>query len=382
MKAILNLRTKMAQYQEIYYLIFIIITGGIASAGGTAGGSIRQYVVYKMLLAVMVIFWLLKMIVTDYTVSEILIMAATTVLLALNYMNNGASLLIKGAMVIFAAKNVEIKKVFKVSLYTKLLATICVFAGVFLGLIENVSILLPKHGVMKEIYCYGYTHPNITFYNWFSIAVIAILVFQEKMKWYVYVIVSLLLAVIYKYTVCRTGIMVWAVLCLMLIAHRLTVDKKIGKLYRLILTTVPVLVCIFTFILIIVCRYNEILNAKFNLYFTNRIYLMDREIDNMGFNILGEAVQKPFDNMYFYILYNYGWLVLLLIVLAYTLTMLYCLRKKLYYELIVLAAMSIYGFMEVQPLSAPRNITMIYFSYIMYKGNTGGNNENTIEYQE
>jgi hypothetical protein len=362
MKAILNLRAKMAQYQEIYYLIFILIIGGVSSAG-----LMSQNKLYRILMAVAAVCWLLKMAVTDYTVGEILIMAVIAVLLGLNYMNNGENLLIRHGLAIFGAKNVNLNKVFKYGFYTKAIITLGVFTGIFLGLIENVSFSLPKNGKILEIYSYGYGHPNSTFFICFSIVTIAIMAFKEKVKWYVYVIVSLLIAMTYKYIMCRTGIVAWAALCLMLILYKFTKNKKTGNLYRMILVAVPILLCIFTFVLDIACRYNEVLYAKVDLYFTGRIEIMNKYIDNLGLNMLGVVPGQAFDNMYFYIPYNYGWIIFAIVMFAYTFTMWYCYREKLDYELIVLAAMSVYGFMEYQPLSVPKNFSIICLSYALFR---------------
>jgi hypothetical protein len=294
-------------------------------------------------------------------------MAVIAVLLGLNYMNNGENLLIRHGLAIFGAKNVNLNKVFKYGFYTKAIITLGVFTGIFLGLIENVSFNLPKNGKIFEIYTYGYGHPNSTFFICFSIVTIAIMAYKEKVKWYVYVIVSLLIAVTYKYIMCRTGIVAWAALCLMLILYRLTENKKTGNLYRMILVAIPIFLCIFTFVLDIACRHNEALNDIANLYLTGRVRIMNGYIDNLGSNMLGVVPGREFDNMYFYILYNYGWIIFAIVMFAYTFAMWYCYREKLNYELIVMAAMSVYGFMEYQPLSVPKNFSIICLSYALFR---------------
>jgi hypothetical protein len=362
MKAILNFRTKMAQHQKIYYLIFVLIMGGLASAGLTS-----QNRIYQILFAVAALIWLLKMAVTDYTLSEILIMAAVFVLLGLNLLGNGEKTLLLSAMAIFGAKNIDINKVFKYGFFTKLILTIGVLVGVFFGVIENIETYIPKQGVYYTLYCYGYFCPNTLFANCFTIFLIAVVAFGDKVKWYAYILVSLLIAVTYKYIMCRTGVVVWAVLCLMVMVYKLTKNKKIGDIYRRLLVAAPVAICIFTFLLNILCRYNEKLDSTMHLLLTGRIHHMNAFMDNIGFNILGIVPAESFDSMYFHLLYNYGWILFILVMLAYTAAMWYCYKEKLHYELIAMAAMSVYGFMEFMPLSVVWNFPIIYLSYAVFR---------------
>jgi hypothetical protein len=362
MKAILNIRSKIAQYQEIYYLIFVLIMGGLASAGLTS-----QHKIYQVMFALAALFWLVKMAVTDFRVSEILIMAAVFVLLGFNLLGNGEKTLLISAMAIFGAKNVDLNKVFKYGFFTKLIMTIGVFAGVFAGIIENVEISLPKNGERYAFYCYGYIHPNAVFANCLTIFIIAMAAFKDRVKWYMYVLVSLLIAVTYKYIMCRTGIVVWAVLCLMVIIYKLTKDKKMGDIYRRILVVAPVAICIFTFVLNILCRNNEELNTKMEKLLTGRVLHMNSFMDNVGFNMLGIVPAESFDSMYFHLLYNYGWVLFIAVILAYTIAMWYCYKEKLHYELIAMAAMSVYGFMEFMPLSVVWNFTIICLSYVVFR---------------
>jgi hypothetical protein len=104
-----------------------------------------------------------------------------------------------------------------------------------------------------------------------------------------------------------------------------------------------------------------------DMYLTGRISHMDRFMDNIGFNIFGIVPAESFDSMYFHLLYNYGWILFILVILAYTASMWYCYKEKLHYELIAMAAMSAYGFMEFMPLSVAWNFTIICLSYAVFR---------------
>lgn len=65
---------------------------------------------------------------------------------------------------------------------------------------------------------------------------------------------------------------------------------------------------------------------------------------------MGHIPQKPYDSMYFDMLYNYGWILFGIGLVAYVAGMWYCNRKGQYYITIALGIMAIYGFMELLPL--------------------------------
>jgi magnesium-transporting ATPase (P-type) len=153
----------------------------------------------------------------------------------------------------------------------------------------------------------------------------------------------------------------------MVIIYKLTKDKKMGDIYRRILVVAPVAICIFTFVLNILCRNNEELNTKMEKLLTGRVLHMNSFMDNVGFNMLGIVPAESFDSMYFHLLYNYGWVLFIAVILAYTIAMWYCYKEKLHYELIAMAAMSVYGFMEFMPLSVVWNFTIICLSYVVFR---------------
>ena len=96
----LELRKKLSNYQEVFYLLFLLPMTGMSSMG--------LYV-----FAVATLFLLLKMAVTDFTWREILVMAVLTLLFGVNFLRNGEKTLILTVMAIFGAKNVNLDKAMK-----------------------------------------------------------------------------------------------------------------------------------------------------------------------------------------------------------------------------------------------------------------------------
>lgn len=360
----LKLRRKLAEYQEIYFMIFILAMTGMTSAGINS-----EYRIYKYIFLGATLFLLLKMAVTDFTLKEILLMALFTVLLGTNLLRNGEKTLILTAMGIFGAKNVDMHKVFKYALWEKTVLTVGTLTLSAVGVIENVAMLLPKNGEVFEIYCYGYYHPNMAFGNIFILLLLAILVYEDRLKWYAYAIGTIIMLVAYKVFMCRTGLLIWIILCVMVLGYRLLKYRNWEKIYMKLFTAIPIVLAALTLILPVWARKNEEVNLKLNYYLTGRIIHINQFFDNIGIRglLLGHVPREDFDSIYFHLLYNYGWILFILCLIAYCTGMWYCNRKGKYYGTIGLGIMAVYGFMEHMHLSVLWNLPLLYVSWVLFK---------------
>ena len=190
---LLEFRRKISQYQETMYMVFILLMVALTSAGFNSEDKL-----YKIVFIFAALFLFLKLIVTDYSIKEIMWMAAIVLLLGINFLRNGERTLLLTVLGILGAKNVNTNKVFLYALWIKVVLTIGTISLAAAGIIENEMVTLPKGGVYIDLYCYGYLQPNIAYANLFSIFVLAILAYRDKLKWYIYVGFTLLMIGAYK----------------------------------------------------------------------------------------------------------------------------------------------------------------------------------------
>lgn len=358
----LKLRRKLGEYQEIYFLIFILAMTGMTSAGINS-----EYGVYKIIFALVTVILLFKMAVTDFTLREILLMALFTILLGTNLLRNGEKTVILTAMAIFGAKNVSLDKVFRYALWLKAVLTVGTLTLAATGVIENEMIVLPKNGEQVTLYCYGYYTPNMAYANIFVVFLLAILVYRDKLKWYAYGIGTVIMLAAYKLFMCRTGILIWFILCLMVLGYRLTRRWKWEKSYMMLFTAIPVVLAALTLILPVWAGKNQEVSLKLNYYLTGRVQIISSFLEDTKTLLLGHAPRKPFDSIYFHLIYNYGWILFALCLVAYCTGMWYCNKKGNYYGTIGLGIMAVYGFMEHLPLSVLWNLPLLYLSWILFK---------------
>ncbi|MCM1189492.1 MAG: hypothetical protein NC541_09365 [bacterium] len=358
----MNIRHKLAKYQDFYYMIFILAMTGMTSAGINS-----EYGIYKIVFAAGTVLLLLKMAVTDFTWREILVMALFTALLGVNLLRNGEKTLVLTAMGIFGAKNISLDKVFKYALWLKAALTACTLLLAATGVIENRMIELPKNGEMVTLYCYGYYTPNMAFANIFVVLLLAILVYRDKLKWYAYVIATAIMFAAYKVFMCRTGLVVWFVLCLMVLGYRLTRRWKYEKIYMTLFIAIPAVLAALTLILPVLLQKGYKFAAKLNFYLTGRIQLQNLFYNDIGTLLLGHVPRNPFDSIYFHLIYNYGWILFLLCFIAYCYGIWYCIKRENYYGVIGMGVMAVYGFMEQLPLSVLWNLPLLYLSWVLFK---------------
>ena len=359
----LELRKKLADYQEIFYMLFLLPMTGMTSMGINSEDRIYLYV-----FAVATLFLLLKMAVTDFTWKEIVIMGVFTLLLGVNFLRNGEKTLILTAMGIFGAKNVKLDKVMKYALWEKAVLTVGTLTLAATGVIENEMVWLPKKGVLIQLPCYGYYHPNMAFANIFVILLLTVIVYREKLKWYSYIIGTGVLIGSYQLFMCRTGMIVWIVLCLMVMGCQLSRRLRFETQYLYLLSLIPITLAVLALTIPAIARKNPTFSTWINRILTGRIDLVNQEYDQMLKLFIGNISQRPFDSMYYTVLYNYGWIFFLLGLVAYTTGMWYCIKKSQHYGVIGLCIMAIYGFMELLPLSILWNLPLLYLSQILFQG--------------
>lgn len=358
----LELRRKIGKYHEMYYLIFILAMTGMTSMGINSDDRI-----YLMVFAIATVFLLLKMAVTDFTLREFVIMAVFTTLFGVNFLRNGEKTVILTLMGIFGAKNIDLGKVMKYAFWEKAVLTMGTIALAATGVIENKILYLPKNWEYLEISAYGYDHPNAAFANIFVALLLGIIVYGDRLKWYAYVGVTVIMLLAYNVLMCRTGLLVWFVLCIMVLGYRVAKCLKWEKFYMILFPAIPVVLAVLTMVIPLVARINTGFDQFINTLLTGRVELVNQVYDQVWTLVLGHVPRQPFDSMYFHLLYNYGWILYALCFLAYVLGMWYCNEKGQYYGTMALGIMAIYGYMEHMPLSVLWNLPLLYLAGVLFK---------------
>ena len=208
----------------------------------------------------------------------------------------------------------------------------------------------------------------MAFANIFVVLLLAILVYRDKIKWYGYFIGTGIMYGAYKVFMCRTGLLIWLLLCLMILGYVVLRHFHVEKIYFYLFLLIPAVLTGLTLILPPLAQNNAEFSSWIDTVLTGRINHINQVYGEIWKLLLGHVPQEPFDSMYFTTLYNYGWVLFVISLVAYIAGMWYCIKKGQYYAVIGLGIMTVYGFMELLPMSVLWNLPLLYLSQIMFQG--------------
>ena len=357
-----SIRNRLKKYGEEFYMLFFLPMAGCVAMGISSGETI-----YRVLFAVGLFFLMLKFFVTDFTLKEVVIMFGIMVVLGYVFLRNRERSLILSALAIFGCKDVSIRRVLKY--------TVVVYAvGMTVTIVLAVNGLIPsgmhdgfKSGEMRIFSDYGFSNPNSAYSHLLILALMIVVVWREQIRWYHYFIMTLVMVFAYYKVFCRTGLLVYGILCVILFGLYLIKSPKVRKVISFMWGSLPIAVAGISYVLPWLYEKEVPLVVKINELISNRILLANRALHRTELTWFG-ALEKDWtnefylDNAYINILLSYGIIVISICLISYLAMNYFLWRKEQYYVLVITGIIAIYAFMEYSPINATWNPTLIYIS--------------------
>lgn len=372
----LKIRKKLAEYSEVWFLIYILITGGMRAIGRGTFDIIWLAGIAFLCLGI-------KLIVTDYTKKEILWMIAFALLVLLNFGINHEKTLFLTMISIYGAKNINLSKVFFYSLWSKVLLFGGLVVLVWLGMIEGgYNERMPKYSILKgETAFYyvphlGFPHPNYAYLSIVMIALLILLVYKERLKCIHLGMISVILFLFYRILFCRTGWYIWLIALVMIGAYKLAEKLEVKKIYIRLLCIMPAMLAIFSVIMVILMAHGSAFAGWGDKCLTGRIAIATYSCLSGLFTLLANPVRTTNEIAYIQLPYNYGWILYLISLILYIKTMWMMAKQNEDYYVIVFAVISIYFLGETVPVSVGWNISLLLVSGLLFQ-KTGENNVST-----
>lgn len=357
------------KYQESFYMFFVLTIFGLMSIGQ---GS--DFILYRVLFPFAMIAWAFKFFSTPYTKREWFWIILIGGLLFINLLRNHEKTLVLSFLAIVGAKDVDLGKVLKWALWERIALTVGTVSLALMGVIENIYVgHMPKymHGEWKAVnlYCYGYTHPNHAYLECFTIAILVVLVYFEKLKWYGYLLLSFFMYGAYRVLVCRTGWVTWLATMAIMICYAIAKKIKLDRIYLKCLSVIPLVLTAFSLWGMSVSEdVNTGIGEILNQLFTGRMKIARADAyPQIFWTFIGHNPRAGMDLAYVHMIYNYGWIISIAFLGAYVWTMLKLAEKRKDGWCIALAAMAGYIIGEVPPLNVGWNITLILLSVVLFQ---------------
>lgn len=317
-----------------------------------------------------------KVLGTRYTKKEYLLLMGTFFISFYSYTKSNNLYGIYNVLVIASLKDIDFTKFFQMAFWTVFLTILCLGILSFLGIGYDLSMTQDfGRGSIETRYCFGFGHANIWHQAVSRCMVFFVLGYRQKLYWPHFLGLLAINYLAYTFSVSRTGLLAtWAFLILCLCY------QYFPKLFfHPIIRTGTVFgmsFLYFAFFQILQGYYHEI-NA--------RVYWIDVHLTNCRISqglerILANPISlwghnytdsKVFDCGILRMLYEYGWIQSLLLVLACALLFLWALKKKKGDIIALCVFMAFYSFYEAAPATrASYNLTIFLLAYFLFRGSS------------
>lgn len=328
-----------------------------------------------------VVLLFLKVLTTRYTKKEFAFVALLLALAFINYKVSGNTRALYSFLCLCALKNVDLTKVFCVSLVSlgAIIALMAVLSLTGAAGIVSVTEDFGRADLNSDLtkvetrYYLGYMHPNMWAQAMFSLMLLLVAVFYEKLDWKGILLLAALNYGIYVLSVSRTCFLSGIVLIILLVWSKYA--KKVFEFPLIragILTGVSALWAIIFTIRADVENVWEwqIIDWKF---FTGRIRQAQGYFQTFGLSIFGEKIPDKLDNGfildmgYMRMLLENGVLIFVLMFLGTMILLIYAFRKKRNDIVVLTVCICMYGIYENQAIAqVPANLMVYYFANILY----------------
>lgn len=364
---IYKLRSKMKLFTDWFFMAYFL-----PLAGCVAMGISSTHIVYKLCFSLGLLFLIVKIWLTDYEKHEIIAMLFIMVILGCVFYRTKEKSLIITIISIFGCKDVDIIKVLKYTLLVYAIGVAIRMGLSWLNILPGKYFKSSKSGAKLLIYDYGFSHPNSAYNHILMISLMIVAVWRNKLLWYHYVIMTIMMFAFYNLFYSRTGAVTYIVLCILLISVYIAKNNKIKKKLGLIYALLPLIMASISYLFVFLYPKHIHYLDKLNKYLTRRIELSYNALSISGVYWFGSTdkswINKYYvDNAYINLLINFGGFLIIICIISYLVSAIYYWKNEDYITLILFACISIYAFMEYSPVNVTWNPILLFIANGIFK---------------
>lgn len=357
-----KIRNYLKNYSDIFYMLYFLPLAGCVAMGI---GSDQLF--YRGCFAIAIIFLMLKFWITDYTKTELVFMSLLMLFLAYIFFRTREKALIITALSIFGCKGVCVRRVLKYTFFVYIIGMMLTISLVMVGKIQGEIHTLPKSGMHYKINDYGFSHPNSAYSHLMMIALMMVAVWQERARWYHYVIMTVVMFAAYKVFLSRTGFYIYLLLCIIIGLLHIIRNKNVKKAFFFLFNFIPAGLFVLSYGLMINYHRGISIINKLDNFVTGRIGLSSRAYEYAGLSWFGAADRSWMnsifiDNAYISVLITCGVAACIFCVIAYSLMCIRYWKAEEYYVVIILGIIAIYAFMEYIVVNVTWNPLLLFMS--------------------
>lgn len=305
--------------------------------------------VFKICLFIALVFWCTKMILTPYSVRELIFMFILLASTAVSYRMSGDKGILLAAMVITGVKNVDIRRCAKG--WTWVWGISCLFTIVlcFAGIAPNLYSPRDKYGILLHSCNLGFPNHSVLQMSYLAFVILLVYAYYDRLDRKSYIKLLLGNILVFLYTFSITGFAGTLLFLLLVYIYRIAENK--GKGHAVLRGAAPWVLplcaafSILTPLLpqdsVVYSVINKILNGRLAL---SSIYMTSGPYTLFGcriYDILGKAGLSFLDSSYVSSLAQYGIVTFLLMMFIYEAAIVYMKKYHKDLEIIVTSTLLI-----------------------------------------
>lgn len=336
----------------------------------------------RLLREIAVVCLFLKVVTTRYNKKEFLCVGAMLLLAYATYRYCGNTRALYNFLTICALKDVDLKKVFKVALISLCSIVTLLAVLALLGITGKVSVT-ENFGRGVEIstietrYYMGYIHPNTWAQAVFTIFLLIVINFYEKIDWKGISILLLANYGLYRLAVSRTCFLCGIAMIVLLIWAKY--GKKLFEFFIIRIGIIAGVTAVWG--IIFTSRINIAENLTWTIIdwkvFTGRLLQAKVYLETCGLSWFGTHVPDTLENGYILdmgymrMLLENGVVIFLLMFIMTICVLLYAFKHKRNDIVIVAICICLYGIYENLAIAQiPANLILYYVAALLFQKNT------------
>ena len=312
----------------------------------------------------------LKVLLTRYSLREWISLAVLLGVGFLSYRAVDSNNVIRIVMFLAACKGIDIQKALKYIFWVTLGGVLFLIALSIVGALGSIAVTEDfGRGEIETRYCFGLGHPNTLHTMVFVLMVLGLVIYQQRLKWYGFLLLFLGNIGLFFLTTSRTGLLMGlGALLLFLLLHYCPALFEKRMVY--IVGGLLVLACVILSLAVSTVGI-EFVEGKYPLLhridamLTGRIYYMSFITDITRFGLLSNAENSAyFDMGWIRVFYWYGFIPAFLYVAGNLAAIKEAFRKQDGAEMLLFVIFAVYTVMEAHLVSVylARNYLLIFIA--------------------
>lgn len=365
-----KLRSQLQPFKDWFFIAYFL-----PLAGCVAMGISSAHIVYKLCFLLGLVFLAVKVWLTDYEKYEIIGMILFMALLGYVFYRTREKSLLITTITIYGCKGVDVRRALKYTLIVYIIGFTVRMGLSGLKILPGKYFTISKNESKQLIYDFGFSHPNSAYNHILMISLMIVAVWKNKVVWYHYILMSVVVFLFYNLFFSRTGVLTYLLLCiLMFMLFIVNNNKKNRRKVGMLFLFIPLCMALLSYLFLIIYPMHIYYLDKLNKFLSRRIELSYNAVNISGINWFG-SVDKSWinqyyvDNAYINLLITYGVVITIICILLYLISGFYYWKNEEYYILILLATMSVYAFMEYSPVNVTWNPILLFMSDGIFKMN-------------